>query len=202
VELAFVAALQHLPARPRAVLILREVLQFSAAEVADALDTSVAAVNSALQRARRALRQHPAAGEQAAELLALGAPGRRELVRAFVAAWERADVDALVSLLADDVRFSMPPLAAWFCGRPAVRGFIAERLLAEPWRVVPVGANGQLAFACYQAAGSGPPFRLSAINVIRVRGGRIAELTGFLDPGVYRRFGLPAELPGGDESWS
>jgi RNA polymerase sigma-70 factor (TIGR02960 family) len=200
VELAFVAALQHLPARQRAVLILREVLQFPAAEVAGTLETSVASVNSSLQRARRAVSAQAAAGRQGAELRALGEPGQRRLVAALVSAWERADVDALVSLLADDARFSMPPLPAWFCGRADVTRFLAERLLATPWRVVPVRASGQLALACYQAAGPGAPFRLSAINVVTLRDGQIAELTGFLDPGVYRRFGLAAELPGPRES--
>jgi RNA polymerase sigma-70 factor (ECF subfamily) len=194
VELAFVAALQHLPAKQRAVLILREVLQFSAAEVARALEGSVASVNSALQRARKAMDERVAAGGQQAELRALGESGRRELVGAFVAAWERADVDAMVRLLADDARFGMPPLPAWFAGRDAVVRFMAERMFATPWRPVPLEANGQLAFACYQGDGRGGPFRLGAINVVTLRGGLIAEMMGFLDPRVHRRFGLPLEL--------
>ena len=193
VELAFVAALQHLPASQRAVLILREVLQFSAAEVAGVLDRSVAAVNSSLQRARKAMAEHNARDSQRAELTALGDAGRRELVAAFVQAWERADVPAMVGLLAQDARFSMPPLPAWFRGRDDVVRFMAERMWATPWRLVPVAANGQLAFACYQGGAAGQPYRLSAINVVTLRAGRIAELTGFLDPAVHRHFGLPAE---------
>jgi RNA polymerase sigma-70 factor (TIGR02960 family) len=198
VELAFVAALQYLPPAQRAVLILREVLQFSAAEVAQVLDRSVASVNSSLQRARQAVsaRQTTDRGPAAqhAELAALGAPGQRELVEAFVNAWERADIAAMVGLLAEDARFGMPPLPAWFCGRADVGRFFAERMWATSWRLVPVSANGQLAFACYQ--GGPGPFRLSAINVVTLRGGRIAELTGFLDPAIHRRFGLAPEYAG------
>jgi RNA polymerase sigma-70 factor (TIGR02960 family) len=197
VELAFVAALQHLPGTQRAVLILREVLQFSAAEVARILDTTPAAVNSALQRARKAVDQRVPPTTQRAELAALGADGRRELVDAFVAAWERADVPAILELLAEDARFTMPPLPAWFLGRDDVGRFLSERMFATPWRLLPVGANGQLAFACYQGDPDGGRFRLGAVNVVSLRGRRIAWLAGFLDPGVHRHFGLPVELPDG-----
>ena len=196
VELAFVAALQHLPATQRAVLILREVLGFSAAEVAGILDTSPAAVNSALQRARRAVDERVPHPSQQAELDALGPDGRRELVDAFVAAWERADVAALLELLADDARFTMPPLPAWFSGRADIGRFLAGRRFATPWRLVPISANGQLAFACYQGHGGDQGagrFRLGAINVVGLRGGRVAELAGFIDPALHRHFGLPEE---------
>ncbi len=196
VELAFVAALQHLPATQRAVLILREVLGFSAAEVAGILDTSPAAVNSALQRARRAVDERVPHPSQQAELDALGPDGRRELVAAFVAAWERADVAALLELLADDARFTMPPLPAWFSGRADIGRFLAGRMFATPWRLVPISANGQLAFACYQGRQGGQGagrFRLGAINVVGLRGGRVAELAGFIDPALHRHFGLPEE---------
>jgi len=196
VELAFVAALQHLPASQRAVLILREVLQFSAAEVADVLDRSVPAVNSSLQRARRSMAGQPSRDSQRAELGALGEQGRRELVAAFVRAWEQADVPAMVALLTEDARFSMPPLPAWFRGRDDVTRFMAERMWATPWRLTPVRANGQLAFACYQRTAAGEPYRLGAINVVTLRDGRIAELTGFLDPALGRRFALPEKFAG------
>lgn len=205
VELAFVAALQHLPGTQRAVLILREVLGFSAAEVARILGTTPAAVNSALQRARKAVSQRVPPATQQAELEALGADGRRELVDAFVAAWEQADVPAILQLLAEDARFTMPPLPAWFQGREDIGRFFAERMFATPWRLVPIRANGQLAFACYQGDGNGDSvgggayggrFRLSAINVLTLREGRIAGLTGFIDPGVRPRFGLAEELAG------
>ena len=195
VELAFVAALQHLPGSQRAVLILREVLEFSAAEVAHMLDTTPVAINSTLQRARKAVDQRVPHTTQQAELQALGAEGRRALVDAFVTAWERADVAAIVALLAEDARFSMPPLPAWFLGRAAIGQFFTERVFATPWRLVPVRANGQLAFACYQGAPDGDRFRLGAINVLSLRAGRIAELAGFLAPGVHRHFGLPADFP-------
>jgi RNA polymerase sigma-70 factor (ECF subfamily) len=195
VELAFVAALQHLPGTQRAVLILREVLQFSAAEVARILDTTPASVNSALQRARKAVDQRVPQPAQQAELDALGEDGQRELVDAFVTAWERADVAALLDLLAEDARFTMPPLPAWFDGREDVGRFFAERMFATPWRLLPIRANAQLAFACYQGEPDGGRFRLGAINVLRLRAGRIVEIAGFLDPAVHRRFGLPEELP-------
>jgi RNA polymerase sigma-70 factor (TIGR02960 family) len=193
VELAFVAALQHLPGTQRAVLILREVLGFSAAEVARILDTTPAAVNSALQRARKAVDRRVPHTPQRAELDALGADGRRELVDAFVGAWERADVAAILALLAEDARFTMPPLPAWYLGREDIGRFLTERVFATPWRLVPIRANGQLAFACYQGDPDGGRFRLGAINVLRLRDGRIVELAGFLDPGVHRHFGLPEE---------
>ncbi|TDB89913.1 sigma-70 family RNA polymerase sigma factor [Actinomadura sp. KC216] len=194
VELAFVAALQHLPATQRAVLILREVLEFSAAEVASFLDLTPAAVNSALQRARKAVRERVPGPSQQTELAALGTDGRRELIDAFVTAWERADVDALVALLADDVRFTMPPLPAWFDGRDDVARFLAERVFETPWRLVPLRVNGQPGFACYQRGPDGR-FRTGAINVLSLRDGRITRISAFLDPALYPLFGLPEEVP-------
>ena len=199
VELAFVAALQHLPGTQRAVLILREVLEFSAAEVARILDTTPASVNSALQRARKAVDQRVPRPTQQAELDALGVDGRRELVDAFVAAWERADVAAIMELLAEDARFTMPPLPAWFLGRQDVGRFFAERMFATPWRLLPIRANGQLAFACYQGDPGGEGFRLGAINVLSLRAGRIVEIAGFLDPDLHRHFGLPEALPDAED---
>jgi RNA polymerase sigma-70 factor (ECF subfamily) len=193
VELAFVAALQHLPATQRAVLLLREVLGFSAAETAGVLDTTPASVNSALQRARKAVGERVPAVSQQAELAALGPDGRRELVEALVAAWERADVPALLDLLAADARFLMPPLPAWFSGRDAIGRFLSERLFATPWKLRPMRANGQLAFACYQGDTAGGRFRLSAVNVVSLRAGRVLELAGFVDPALHRHFDLPAE---------
>jgi RNA polymerase sigma-70 factor (TIGR02960 family) len=196
VELAFVAALQHLPATQRAVLILREVLAFSAAEAATLLDTTVASVNSLLQRARAGLDRRVGDPSQQATLRALGAPGRRELVDAFVAAWERADVPAILELLVEDARFTMPPLPAWFHGLDDIGRFLTERAFATPWRLVPTWASGQLAFACYQGEPDGTRFRLGALNVLTLRGGRIAEMTGFLDPAIHDQFGLPGEWSG------
>ena len=192
VELAFVAALQHLPGTQRAVLLLRDVLAFSAAETAQALGTSVAAANSALQRARATLADRGPQRSQQAELRALGPSGQRDLVDTFVGAWERADVPALLDLLTEDARFTMPPLPAWFDRRDDVGRFLAQRVFATPWRLVPVQANGQLAFACYQ--GSGGRYRLGAVNVLALRGGAVSWIAGFVDPVALGVFRLPEEL--------
>jgi len=196
VELAFVAALQHLPGTQRAVLILREVLEFSAAEVARILDTTPASVNSALQRAREAVDRRVPETTQQAELDALGEDGRRRLVEAFMTAWERADLPALLDLLAEGARFTMPPLPAWYSGREDVGRFFADRVFATPWRLVPLRANGQLGFACYILEPGADRFRPGAVNLLTLRAGRIAEINGFLDPEVHRRAGLPDEFGG------
>jgi RNA polymerase sigma-70 factor (ECF subfamily) len=194
VELAFIAALQHLPGTQRAVLILRDVMEYSAAETAQILEMTSAAVNSALQRARKTVAERMPAESQQAELAKLGVDRQRELVGAFVAAWEQADVDAIVSLLAEHARFTMPPLRAWFDGREDVARFFTERVFATPWRLAPIRANGQPGFACYQQDPDDRGFQLGAINVISVRHGQIVEIAGFLDPEVHRRFGLPREI--------
>jgi RNA polymerase sigma-70 factor (TIGR02960 family) len=188
VELAFVAALQRLPATQRAVLILRDVLAFSAAEVADQLDTTVAAANSALQRARAAMAGNEP--DQQQTLRALGEPKQRALVTAMVDAWQAADVDALLELLTEDVRLTMPPLPAWFDGKAEVARFVRERMFATPWRLRPITANGQLAFACYQRQPDGV-HRLGAVLVVRLRADRIAALDSFLDPALRVPFDLP-----------
>jgi RNA polymerase sigma-70 factor (TIGR02960 family) len=187
VELAFVAALQHLPATQRAVLVLREVLGFSAVEVAEQLELTSAAVESALQRARVTVAQRVPPKSQQATLRDLGESAQRELVRRFTLAWEQADIEGLVRLLAQDVKFTMPPLPNWFDGQANVARFFAERVFTTPWRLRPLRASGQLAFACYQ----GPDFRLGALNVLTLRGQFIAELTGFLDPAIHFKFRLP-----------
>jgi RNA polymerase sigma-70 factor (TIGR02960 family) len=165
VELAFLAALQFLPGTQRAVLLLREVLEFSAAETATILDTTPASVNSALQRARRTVGEHVPDTTQHEELATLGEDGQRALVDAFVTAWEGADIAALTTMLAEDARFTMPPLPAWFDGREAVGRFFRERVFATPWRLVPRRANGQLAFAAYWVAPGADRFTLGGINV-------------------------------------
>jgi len=195
VELAFVAALQHLPATQRAVLILRDVLAFPAADVAALLDTTVASVNGALQRARTALGQRVQGESQQAVLRKLGEQRQRDLVASFIAAWERADVPALLDMLVEDARFTMPPLPAWFQGRADIARFIHERCFATRWRMLPASANGQLAIACYQEKPDTPVYPLSAINVLTLRGDRIVEITGFIDPVRYPHFVLPPHLP-------
>ena len=194
VELAFVAALQHLPATQRAVLILREVLDLSAAETAETLETTIASVNSTLQRARQTVQERVPPLSQQSELKALGATGVGTLANAFVAAWEGADVPALLSLLTEDARFTMPPLPAWFDGRENVVRFFSERIFATPWRLLPIRANGQLGFAGYLRQPGSDRFRLGGVNLLTLCGGRIAQITAFLDPAACQQFALPLEL--------
>jgi RNA polymerase sigma-70 factor (TIGR02960 family) len=190
VEIAFVAALQHLPGTQRAVLILRDVLGYSAAEVAEILDTTPASVNSALQRARQAVKTRVPAISQQVELDALGTGGQAELVEAFVAAWEQADVEALIALLAEDATFVMPPLPAWYSGRRDVARFFAERVFQSPWRLVPREVNAQLGLQCYMADPESGRLRIGAVNALTVRTGQIAAITAFLDPELHRRLGI------------
>jgi RNA polymerase sigma-70 factor (TIGR02960 family) len=185
-ELAFVAALQHLPPNQRATLVLREVLEFSAAETAELLDTSVPAVNSALQRAKLAVKERVPPVTQQATLARLGDAARQTLVRAYVDAWAQQDASALVALLTEDARFTMPPIPSWFDGRNAVVRFFTQPVFRAPWRLEPVWVSGQLGFLAYQ----GPHFRLGALNVVTLRGDKIAEITGFLDPSVHAYFSL------------
>jgi len=187
VELAFVAALQHLPATQRAALILREVVGLSAAEVAEALDATVPSVESALQRARRAVQERVPPLSQQTTLRDLGETAQQAIVARFIDAWQSRNAEALLALLSQDAKFSMPPIPSWFDGRDNVVRFFVERVFATPWRLQPLKASAQLAFACYQ----GPDFRLGALNVLTLRGGLIAETTGFLDPAVHVRFRLP-----------
>ncbi|MBM7805460.1 RNA polymerase sigma-70 factor (ECF subfamily) [Geodermatophilus bullaregiensis] len=187
VELAYVAALQHLPATQRAVLLLREVLGYSAAEAADLLDTTPASVNSALQRARAGVGERVPPVSQQAELARLGDAGTAALVDRFVAAWERADVPALVDLLTEDVRFTMPPLPAWFSGRADVGRFLAERVFATPWRLTPAPVNASVGLLCEQFADGA--WRPGSVNVLGLRDGRVAWIAGFVDPALHERFG-------------
>jgi RNA polymerase sigma-70 factor (ECF subfamily) len=181
VELAFVAAPQHLPGTQRAVLILRDVLGFSAAEAAEILDTTPASVNSAMQRARATVDQRIPHRSQQAELAALGPGGRQELVDAFVKAWEEADVGALLELLTEDARFTMPPLPAWFSGRAEVAAFFEHRSLVTPWRVERrLEVNGQPALLAHQHHNG--QWRPGALLVLAFSAGRISWIASFLDP--------------------
>ena len=190
VALAFVAALQHLPGTQRAVLLLREVLEYSADEVAEMLDTSVASVNSALQRAKTTVKQRtPALGPQR-----LGEPVLDDLLQRFVSAWERRDIAAMVGLLAEDARFTMPPLPAWFSGRHFVERFFAERVFQTPWRLQSLRGNGQPGFACYMQQAGDDRFRPGGVVLLRLREGLIDSIDSFIDPAVCRRFGMHDEL--------
>jgi len=197
VELAFIAALQHLPARQRAVLILRDVLGFSGQEVADALETTPASVYSALQRAHKSVEERLPAQSQQATQRHLGDVALRELVDEYVDAWERGDVDAVVAMLTEDAVLTMPPIPTWFRGRDAVAAFLRDRPLAagRRWRLLPVRANGQPAFAEYLWDDERKCFVAHSVNVLALRGARIAEINAFLEPETVARHGLPHELP-------
>jgi RNA polymerase sigma-70 factor (ECF subfamily) len=197
VELAFVAALQHLPPNQRAVLIMREVLGFSAKESAETLDTSVASVNSALQRARRTIDERLPERSQQATLRALGDDEIRALVERYVAAWERNDVDGVVAMLTEDAEFCMPPNLAWFRGADAIGAFLPTGPMSLPRRFRPVRANGQLAFGTYIWEPDRDRFRPNSIHLIDLRGDRICAITAFLDRAVFPHFGLPDHLPAG-----
>jgi RNA polymerase sigma-70 factor, ECF subfamily len=220
IELAFVAALQHLPPRQRAVLILREVLGYSAKEVAGSLETSVASVNSALQRARAAVADRVPDQSQQETLRELGDDAVRETVQRYLEAWERNDVDTVAGMLAEDASFSMPPLASWYRGREAILTWMRGWPLsgAWRWRPVPVRANGQPALAYYAWGDDEGAYLPFALNVITFDGPLIADVTAFVvrsieaddretyarwpeepaDTGrleaVFSRFGLPDRL--------
>jgi RNA polymerase sigma-70 factor (ECF subfamily) len=220
VELAFIVALQHLPASQRAVLILREVLGFSAKEVAGTLETSVASVNSALQRARASLDKRLPDQSQQATLRSLDDDELRGLVDSYVDAWERADVDAVVALLTEDAAIAMPPLASWFGPRDELAIFLAEFPLSGAWRwkTVRTTANGQVALAFYAWDDEAQAYLPFALNVLTLRGAKVADIVAFavrsIEPSereayarwvdqpvdetrlesTFDRFGLPARL--------
>jgi RNA polymerase sigma-70 factor (ECF subfamily) len=193
VELAFIAALQHLPARQRAVLILREVLGFSAREVAQVLDTTAASVNSALQRARKTVDETLPEQSQQATLRSLGDERLRGLVQRYIEAWETRNVDAMVSLLVEDATFAMPPFPCWFSGREDVVAFISQ--FKPTLRHVVVSASGQIGIAWYILHPGRGAYLPAAIEVLALDGDRVREITAFADSeALYPRFGLPAEL--------
>ena len=191
IRLAFVAALQHLPPKQRAVLILREVLAWQATEVAELLETSVASVNSALQRARATLSEHEALESSRAS--ALG-DDERALLGRYVAAFESYDIDALVKLLHEDAGFSMPPLEMWIRGVEDIHDFyLGHGIACKDSKLVPVLANDRPAFGHYKRHDDGV-YRPWAIQVVEISGGRISHLHHFLDTNLFARFGLPASM--------
>ncbi|HSI81633.1 MAG TPA: sigma-70 family RNA polymerase sigma factor [Solirubrobacterales bacterium] len=182
VELAFTAALQHLPANQRAALVLREVLGFSAKECAAILETSVASINSALQRARKTVADRLPDRSQQETLRSLGDDGVREIVESYLDAWDRNDIEGVVEMLTEDACFSMPPAPYWYRGSEALRGFLAGGPLTGEWRWrhVPVQASGQpaLAFYCWhEGEGAYLPF---ALNVLTIDDGKISDVTAFI----------------------
>jgi RNA polymerase sigma-70 factor (ECF subfamily) len=192
VRLAFVAALQLLPPRQRAALLLTEVLGWAAGEVAEALEMSVAAVNSALQRARETVSRRSVAGAPAAELT----PAQAHLLERFVGAFERYDVDALAGLLREDAILNMPPYDLWLQGRRDIAAWLTSRGAGcRGSRFLPTAANGLPAWGHYHPGPGGSPHRAWAIVVLELRGDHIASWTSFLDaPSLFPLFGLPLEL--------
>ncbi len=220
VELAFIAAIHHLSANQRAVLLLRDVLGFSAKETAEALDTTTGSVTSALQRARRRIEERLPRRSQQATLRALGDERLTDIVERYGDAWEQGDVDAVVALLSEDASFAMPPLSTWFRGTAAIAAWLHIEPLSGDWRwrLVPLRANGQAAMAFYcwdEDDGSFLPF---ALKIFAFDGERIVGATAFIVRVVFgadgealtelarepvdearkatafTRFGLPARL--------
>ena len=219
VELAFIAAVQHLPATQRAVLILRDVLGFSAREVAESLDTTVASANSALQRARKTVDERFPEQSQQATLRSLGDQKLRGVVEGYMDAMQRGDVDAVVEMLAEDAAWSMPPLPAWFAGLDQIRGFLMVGPLSGEfrWRHLPAHVNGQAAIAAYSWVEPEQAYLPFALDVLTLDGDRIQAITSFIsrstrsrdreyyarfpdqpsDPesaAAFDRFGLPGRL--------
>jgi len=195
IRLAFVAALQYLSARQRALLILRDVLEWPAAEVAELLGTTTTAVNSGLRRARAQLARALPAEDELAEP---AEPDRRAVLDRFAAAIQDADASLLAELLREDVALEMPPLLTWFTGRQTVAGFIAAYFLTEPGglRLVPVMANGERAFAVYQRDPS-RAYYAHAVLVSTVTATGIARIIAFQDTGLFGSFGLPQQYRAG-----
>jgi RNA polymerase sigma-70 factor (ECF subfamily) len=197
VELAFIAALQHVPANQRAVLVLREVLGFSAKETAGMLETTVAAVNSALQRARAAVEDRVPERSQQATLRSLGDGELREIVGRYVDAWERCDVATFAAMLAEDATFAMPPLATWYTTREGIATWARLTSMSGQWRwkAIVTQANGQPALAFYSWDQDARAYLPFALNVLSFRGRRVSDVTAFIvrsteasEPEAYLRF--------------
>lgn len=211
VQLAFVAAIQHLPPRQRAALLLRDVLGWSAAETAGLLDTSVASANSALQRARTTVEKQFPGGRPA--ILPPPDDQQLALLDRYVRAWESTDIDAFVALLRDDVVMNMPPWPQWYRGREAIRTFFRWAWKEEiPGRecsprsrmLIPTSANGQPAFASYRHTPGENLWQAHAIYLVALQGEAIASLTSFVPPvgpRLFAAFGLPDVLAPGDAAW-
>ena len=200
-ELAFIAALQDLPPRQRAALVLRDVLGFHAAEVADLLDSSVDSVKSALKRARATLEKRlPRTDRDRAPLP--NSPGERELLRRFADAFQADDINAIVALLTEDAWLTMPPTTLEYQGRLVIASFLRENTTwrrGQRYRLLPTRANTQPAFATYRTDAHAPIAHATGLVVLTLEGERIAAITQFLKPGILSRFGFPRTLRGEGE---
>jgi RNA polymerase sigma-70 factor (ECF subfamily) len=192
-RLALIAALQYLPARQRAVLILRDVLQWRASEVADLLGTTTTAVNGLLLRARARIEE---AGLAQDEIREPDEAAQRVLLDRYAAAFENADASALSQLLQQDAVFEMPPMLTWFTGRDPIGRFFGTRVLRQPgdFRTVPIAANGQPGFAFYLLGHDGQ-YHAHAMHVLTLAGPGVAHIVSFNQPTLFRAFGLPPVLP-------
>lgn len=192
IRLAFIAALQHLSARQRAVLILRDVLDWRAAEVAEVLGTTTVAVNSALLRARAQL---ASTGLVEDEMTEPSGSALRDVLDRYVDAFERADIGALVELLRADVELEMPPIPTWFTSREAVAAFLGERVLrgVGGFRMIPTRANGQPALVVYERS-AGLAYHAHGVQVLNLVGTQVARIVAFNDPTLVATFGLPPVL--------
>jgi RNA polymerase sigma-70 factor (TIGR02960 family) len=196
IELTFLAVMQLLPPRQRAVLILRDVLDWPAEQAAETLELSVPAANSALQRARATLREHLPPGRREDWAAPEVAEAERAALDGFIASHEAGDADAALALIADDIRVTMPPLPYLYEGREAIAGLMATAFGPPPmgeWRLVPTRANRMPAAAGYQRAPGDAEFRAFKLDVLRVRGHEISEITTF-NADLFGQFGLPAVL--------
>ncbi len=197
ITLAFLVALQILPPRQRAVLILSDVLDWHADETANAMGMTVSAVNSALHRARATLTKHYRTQGIETVRAVPSNERMRSLLDRYMRAWENADIDALVDLLKQDATFPMPPFPSWYQGKPAIRAFLASTILGGDargrFRLLPIHANGQPAFAWYQRDETRGSYRAFAIQVLTFDGELLADVTTFGNPALFPYFGLPSE---------
>jgi RNA polymerase sigma-70 factor (ECF subfamily) len=194
VELAFVAAVQHLPANQRVALLMFDVLGFSTHEIAAAMATTSASVRSALQRARRLVDERLPERSQQATLGALGDEGQRTLVARYTAALQQHDVEGMLALLTEDATWSMPPMPTWFRGHDAIAAFLADAPFRVQWRHRPARANGQLAVGCFAWDAAAGAFLAYALDVLDLRGDRIASVVSFIDGERFAAFGLPPAI--------
>jgi RNA polymerase sigma-70 factor (ECF subfamily) len=171
------------------------VLGLSAREVADSVGTTVASVNSALQRARTSVEERLPERSQQATLRSLGDERLGEIVESYIDALEEGDLDAIISMLTEDATWSMPPLPTWYRGHNSIAVFLTEGPFRERWRHIPTHANGHLAVGCYRWDAAKETYVAAVLDVLTLRDASISEVTGFVDPGIFGRFGLPAELP-------
>jgi RNA polymerase sigma-70 factor, ECF subfamily len=196
VELAFIAALQYLTPRQRAALILHDVLGYPAAQIAQMLRTTPASVYSSLQRAHKATEGRLPHPSQQATLRALGGDGLRDLAGRYVDAWHRGDVDAIVEMLTSDAILSMPPQPSWFAGTAAIRGFLAAWPMTQPdrSRLAATWANGQLAFGHYLLDSDKGRYLGHSLDVLTLRGTKIAAITAFVVPHLFGSFRLTLSI--------